>query len=135
MTSQPLPPHETRCRLLGLEVQSDRWKLAAALFVRPPCWAPVFWEYPLPEEAKWCMVKMSRWMFVSICGILIFCTKQCIHYTLHEKIQIGSYFIYLWLDFYVLRHFLKVIKCSFILYIIFYLWCFFEFSRSFKILT
>jgi hypothetical protein len=33
-TTQPLPPYESRCLLLGLEVLSDRRKIAAALFVR-----------------------------------------------------------------------------------------------------
>jgi hypothetical protein len=33
-TTQPLPPYESRCLLLGLEVLSDRRKMAAALFVR-----------------------------------------------------------------------------------------------------
>jgi hypothetical protein len=33
-TAQPLPPYESRCLLLGLEVLSDRRKIAAALFVR-----------------------------------------------------------------------------------------------------
>jgi hypothetical protein len=42
-TAQPLPPYESRCLLLGLEVLSDRKKIAAALFVRdilcrPPTW-------------------------------------------------------------------------------------------------
>jgi hypothetical protein len=34
---------------------------------------------------------------------------------LHEKIQIGPYFRYFWLNFYVLNHFLNVIKCYFTL--------------------
>jgi hypothetical protein len=33
-TAQPLPPYESRCLLLGLEVLSDRRKIAAALFFR-----------------------------------------------------------------------------------------------------
>jgi hypothetical protein len=33
-TTQPLPPYESRCLLLGLEVLSDKRKIAAALFVR-----------------------------------------------------------------------------------------------------
>jgi hypothetical protein len=33
-TTQPMPPYESRCLLLGLEVLSDRRKIAAALFVR-----------------------------------------------------------------------------------------------------
>jgi hypothetical protein len=33
-TTQPLPPFESRCLLLGLEVLSDRRKLAAGLYVR-----------------------------------------------------------------------------------------------------
>jgi hypothetical protein len=33
-TTQPLPPYESRCLLLVLEVLSDRRKIAAALFVR-----------------------------------------------------------------------------------------------------
>jgi hypothetical protein len=33
-TTQSLPPYESRCLLLGLEVLSDRRKIAAALFVR-----------------------------------------------------------------------------------------------------
>jgi hypothetical protein len=33
-TPQPLPPYESRCLLLGLEVLSDRRRIAAALFVR-----------------------------------------------------------------------------------------------------
>jgi hypothetical protein len=33
-TTQPLPPYESRCLLLGLEVLSDRRKIAGALFVR-----------------------------------------------------------------------------------------------------
>jgi hypothetical protein len=32
-TIQPLPPYESRCLLLGLEVLSDRRKIVAALFV------------------------------------------------------------------------------------------------------
>jgi hypothetical protein len=54
--------------------------------------------------------------FVSICGVLIFLYQTV---DLHYKIQSGPYFMYLWLDFYVLRHFLKVIKYSFCLYFIF----------------
>jgi hypothetical protein len=33
-TTQPLPPCESRCLLLRLEVLSDKRKIAAALFVR-----------------------------------------------------------------------------------------------------
>jgi hypothetical protein len=33
-TTQPQPPYESRCLLLGLEVLNDRRKIAAALFVR-----------------------------------------------------------------------------------------------------
>jgi hypothetical protein len=40
-------------------------------------------------------------------------------FDLHKKIEIGPYFMSLWLDFYVLRQFLNVIKCSFILYYFF----------------
>jgi hypothetical protein len=33
-TTQPLSPYESRCLLLGVEVLSDRRKIAAGLFVR-----------------------------------------------------------------------------------------------------
>jgi hypothetical protein len=53
---------------------------------------------------------LPKKIFVSICGVLIF----------------------LWLDFYVLRHLLKVIKCSFFLNIIFFVF-FFVIFRIFTV--